>query len=215
MWGAGGHGKVVADLVRALGHAVAGFVDSDPAKLGEEAEPGGARVVVGGEALLRALDAGEPLPAGADAFALALGDNRLREACLRRLGGHALPALVHPSATVSPSALVGRGTVVFAGAVVNAAARIGDAAIVNTGAVVEHDCELGAAVHLSPRATLAGGVRVGDRAWVGAGATVIPRVEVGADAVVGAGAVVIRDVAAGQTVAGVPARPLAARAAHP
>jgi sugar O-acyltransferase (sialic acid O-acetyltransferase NeuD family) len=207
IWGGGGHGKVVADLVRAAGYRVAGFVDADAAKLGRQVEPGGGCVVMlQGDLLARVRDHGR-LPEGIDGVALAIGDNRLRLDCLARLGdGVPAPALVHPSAVVSPSASVDRGSVVFAGALVNADARIGAAVIVNTGAIVEHDCDIGDGAHLSPRATLAGQVRVGRRGWVGAGATVIQRVVLGADTIIGAGAAVIRDVEDGSTVAGVPAR---------
>jgi hypothetical protein len=39
IWGAGGHGKVVADLVRALGHELAGYVDADAGRLGRRWSP--------------------------------------------------------------------------------------------------------------------------------------------------------------------------------
>lgn len=209
VWGAGGHGRVVADLVRAVGATVVGFVDRDgPA--GEAADPG-ADGVVTSEAELRAALARGELPAGCDAVVPALGDNALRWAALQSLGGRTAPALLHPAATLSPTARVAEGSVVMAAAVVNAGARVGPAAIVNTGAVVEHDCTLGPAVHVSPGAVLAGAVKVGARAWIGAGATVIQGLSVGPDAVVGAGAVVIRDVPAGATVVGNPARPIRPR----
>jgi sugar O-acyltransferase (sialic acid O-acetyltransferase NeuD family) len=207
VWGGGGHGRVVADLVRAAGYAVAGYIDRDPARLGEVVEPGGARVVVTEADFLRGAAAGE-CANGAVGITLAVGDNRAREACLRRVPGLSAPALVHPSAFVSPSATLGRGTVVLPLAAVNAAARLGDAVVVNTAAVVEHDCVLGDAVHVSPRAVLAGGVHVGERSWIGAGAAVVQGIRVGRDAVVGAGAVVIRDVPDGMTVVGNPARPI-------
>lgn len=207
VWGGGGHGRVVADLVRAAGYAVAGFVDRDAARLGEMVEPGGGRVVADEAAFLR--EAGQGRCAnGADGVILAVGDNRARHDCLLRVSGLQAPALVHPSAVVSPSARLGRGTVVLPLAVVNAAARLGDAVIVNSAAVVEHDCVLGDAVHVSPGAVLAGGVHVGDRTWVGAGAAVIQGVRIGRDAMIGAGAVVIRDVPDGATVVGNPARPI-------
>jgi sugar O-acyltransferase (sialic acid O-acetyltransferase NeuD family) len=196
---------VVADLVRACGHQVAGYVDMDPAKRGRVVEPGGGRVLLT-EAEFTALARDGRLPAGVDAVALAIGDNRRRLACLAELNGIPAPPLQHPFSFISPSAELGRASVVFAGVVINADARLGDAVIVNSSAVVEHDCEIGDGVHLSPRATLAGGVRVGARSWVGAGATVIQRLSIGADCMVGAGATVIRDVLDGQAVVGNPAR---------
>ncbi len=54
-------------------------------------------------------------------------------------------------------------------------------------------------------------INIGRNVWIGAGALILPGVTIGADAVIGAGAVVTRDVAAGETVAGNPARPLVPR----
>lgn len=206
VWGAGGHGKVVADIVRARGDTVYGFVDSTPSKLGKQVEPGGGRVELAEDAFLAALarEPGEAWPF--DEVALGIGDNRARLERLASLRAFAVPPLVHPTAVVSAGARLGRGTVVFAGAVVNAGARIGDAVIVNTGAIVEHDCALGDGVHVSPGAVLSGGVTVGPRSWIGAGSVVIQQITIGADAIVGAGAVVIRDVPDGARVVGNPAR---------
>ena len=204
IWGAGGHGKVVADLVRATGCRVEGYIDADDAKLGSVVEPGGGRVILlQGPAQTSLPDS---LPQGVGAIALAIGNNSVRLSCLEIASTTRVPSLVHPAATVSPSAAVGRGAVVFAGAIINSGAAIGEAVILNSGAIVEHDCQLSDGVHVSPGAVLAGGVRVGKRSWIGAGATVIPGVTIGADVIVGAGAVVLHDVPDGQTVAGVPAR---------
>lgn len=56
-------------------------------------------------------------------------------------------------------------------------------------------------------------IRIGRNVWIGRGAVVLAGVEIGDGAVVGANAVVTRSVAAGQTVVGVPARPLLPRQA--
>ncbi|UIP01272.1 acetyltransferase [Halobaculum sp. CBA1158] len=53
-----------------------------------------------------------------------------------------------------------------------------------------------------------GDVVVGDRAMLGAKVTVLPGVEIGDDAQVAANSLVADDVPAGETVAGVPARPV-------
>jgi sugar O-acyltransferase (sialic acid O-acetyltransferase NeuD family) len=123
--------------------------------------------------------------------------------------GLALPALVHPSAQVAPSATLAAGIQLLPNACIGPGAQIGRCCLVNTGAVIEHDVALGDCSVVDPGAVLAGRVRVGSEVEVGSGAVIIPDVEVGDGAVVGAGAVVVRAVADGQTVVGVPARPLA------
>ena len=50
-------------------------------------------------------------------------------------------------------------------------------------------------------------VRIGSDVWIGGGAILLPGVTIGDGAVIGAGSVVTRDIAAGQMVAGNPARP--------
>jgi sugar O-acyltransferase (sialic acid O-acetyltransferase NeuD family) len=202
VYGAGGHGKVVADVVLAMGaHEIVGFVDD---------RAGAARTVLG----MPLLGGGDWLEREGDvAVALAIGSNQARKAAAERClaCGATLLTAVHPRATIAPSARLERGVVVMAGAVINPDAVVGEGAIVNTGAVVEHDVVLGPFALLSPNATTGGAARIGALAHVGLSATVLPGVSVGANVVVGAGAVVIRDVAPGESVVGVPARALVRR----
>jgi sugar O-acyltransferase (sialic acid O-acetyltransferase NeuD family) len=199
--GGGGHGKVVADLARALGHPVAGFIDADEGRIGQ---------TVLGAPVLGTMNRLEHIARAQNVTtaAVAIGDNRVRleHAVEVRRAGLTLATLVHPSATVAESATLGEGTVVCAGGRVCVEARIGRACIVNTNAVVDHECVLGEAVHICPAAALAGRVEVGDGTFVGIGASVIQCLRLGAWATVGAGAVVVRDVEANTTVVGCPAR---------
>jgi acetyltransferase-like isoleucine patch superfamily enzyme len=96
----------------------------------------------------------------------------------------------------------------MAGSVIAPEVEIGQDCIVNTNATVDHESFLESGVEISPGATLCGLVRVGVNGWVGAGATVLPRIQIGSDATVGAGAVVTKNVERGQTVVGIPAKPL-------
>ena len=203
----------MADLVTAAGHELCGFVDRDPTKVGAEVPATGAEVLYLQEEFLSLIGHGRRLPNGIDACALAIGDNPQRKRCLDILGDFDVPVLVHPTATLSPWADLGRGTVVLAHAVVNAGARIGEGSILNTGSIVEHDCVLGKAVHVSPGAILCGAVQVGECSWIGAGATISPGLTIGQYAIVGAGSTVIRDVSEHDAVVGSPAHTISPKQA--
>jgi UDP-perosamine 4-acetyltransferase len=202
VFGASGHGKVVADVARAAGHELVAFVDDDP----ERRRAGVWDLPVLGWDEVRE----GPWEGGRPFIALGIGENRARERVFGRVltEGFEVLTAVHPSAVVSPRARIGAGSVVMALVAVNPDAEVGAGAILNTGCVVEHDCRLGRFVHLSPNSALGGGVHIGDRAHLGLGAVVLPLVHLGADARIGAGAVVVKGVAAGATVVGVPARPV-------
>src|SRR5690606_24447728 len=196
--GASGHGKVVADCAELSGwESVSFFDDAWPEK-----QSNGAWPVVGDTAALLAC------VTDFDGVLVAIGNNSVRAAKLRALSeqGAVLPVLVHPAAVVSRYAVIGSGSVLFAGAVVNVDCRIGIGAIINTGATVDHDCVLGDAVHVSPGAHLAGGVCIGDRSWVGIGSAVRQLARIGSDVMVGAGAAVVAGIPDGCVVTGVPAR---------
>lgn len=194
--GAGGHGRIAVAALRASGRAVLGVLDDGPFAAGE---------LVAGAPILGPTDGLASLNRPAH---LAIGDNGKRREAAQRLSPHDWTVIIHPAATVDEGASVQPGAFIGAGAVVQVNAVIGSHAVVNTGAIVEHDCRVGGFAHLAPGARLAGGVTVGEGALVGLGACVLAGVRIGQAAVVGAGAVVIGDVAAGATVAGVPARRL-------
>lgn len=197
--GAGGHARVVISTLLQVGtkRDVIDLFDDDPDKVGRQID--GVRVL-GRVAEAERLTGRRGI--------VAIGDNRTRKEMVERLAGWEWTTVVHPEAFVDSTARLGLGTVVFAGAVIQAGARMGDHVIVNTAATVDHDCRVDDFAHLAPGVHLGGGVMVGEGALLGIGAVVVPNARVGPWSIVGAGAVVIGDVAAGSTVAGVPARNL-------
>lgn len=199
VFGAGGHGKVVADMAMESGWHVDGFVDDDPTT----ARRTDLQFPVLGDS--RWLLASAP---GAFCCVVAVGDNRMRSVITRslRLAKVEIVSIVSGFAKVSRSARIGVGTVVMPGAIINAAARLGEGVIVNSGSVVEHDVYLGDYTHVSPNATLGGAVYVGDFTHIGLGATVLPGIRVGQRSIVGAGSVAARALPDDVVAFGVPAQ---------
>jgi len=196
--GAGGHGKVIADILRCQGAALLGFLDDDPAKWGG---------TLCGLPVFGSIDSYAAY--GATGLIIGVGDIAVRKSIAQRLGDAAAGLwcnAVHPRAIVAETVRMGRGVTVSAGAILNPDVVLGDHVIVNTGATVDHDCSIDAFAHIAPGVHLAGGVQIGQETLVGVGAVVAPWYSVGDGAIVAAGSVVVTDVPGHVAVKGIPAR---------
>lgn len=150
---------------------------------------------------------------GINNFCLAVGDQFVRSNLfdMAKKAGLSCPLVVHPSAAVlTPLANLGEGTIVYPNAVVMNDCTIGRGVVINSGSQVAHDCRIGDFVNLNPNSTLGGEVSVGSRSMVGMGASIREGIDIGPESIVGMGAAVIRDVVAGNTVLGIPAKPVTA-----
>ncbi len=191
--GAGGHGKVIADIAMKNGYTNIGFVD-DRASGMCMGFP-----IVGICADMAALNDGNT------DFVIAVGNNRIRRSIAERFDV-SWAKLIHPSAQIGYGVTIGVGTVIMAGAVVNPDASIGRHCIINTAAVIEHDNMLGNYVHVSPNAALGGTVAVGECTHIGVGAAVRNNISICEDCVIGAGAAVVRNITEAGTYMGAPAK---------
>ncbi|AXI10461.1 acetyltransferase [Oceanobacillus zhaokaii] len=198
--GAGGHSKVIQDIV-AENRDIELYAIVDDAFTKTVKKEG---IIQGNTSLLDTLQKEE------FQYCLAIGNNRIRKKLFEKfcIPIEQYATLIHSSAVISKSAVVGNGTVIMPNVVVNGDSVIGNHSILNTGSVVEHDNVLGNYVHLSPNATLAGTVSIYEGTHIGAGAVVIPGMHIGRWSVIGAGGVVVADVEDNVTVVGVPARKL-------
>ncbi|HEX8524890.1 MAG TPA: hypothetical protein VF669_21745 [Tepidisphaeraceae bacterium] len=120
--------------------------------------------------------------------------------------------LVHPLASVSSRAKVGRDVLVNFGASVAGNVTIEDHVSLGPNAVVGHDTCVDRYSAVAAGAILSGGVQVERGCYIGTGATVKQQIRIGAGAIVGMGAVVTKDIEAGAVVVGNPARPMVRRA---
>ena len=198
--GAGGHAKVVIEILQAAGSTISYCVGSSDATNECLGIP-----VLKGDVWLETL-----YGRGYSRVFIGIGSNqlRLKLADLARNIGYELVNAVSPSAIISPSAKIGVGVAVMAGAVINAEAEIGDLAIINTGATIDHNCSIGQAVHIAPQSALAGTVLVNEGAFLGIGCRIIPNICIGEWSVIGAGAVVVRNIPKNVTAVGIPAKVL-------
>lgn len=187
--GAGGHGRVVADIAKACGYEKIVFLD----------------------------DADVPLISGkvsdfvkfkeGYSFIVAIGNSRIREVVQQELIENEcnVVTLIHPSSVIGSNVSFGVGTVVMAGTVINNGTIIGNGVIINTSSSVDHDNVIRDYTHISVGAHLAGTVSVGEHTWIGAGATVSNNICICEKCMVGAGAVVVKNIVKSGTYVGVPA----------
>jgi sugar O-acyltransferase (sialic acid O-acetyltransferase NeuD family) len=205
--GAGGHARVLIDILGAVGIVPTAIFDSNPLKVG--ASHCGIPIIGAQEdALMLA-----PLQS---LFVNTIGNNPLTgnagllnrkltyEAFKSR--GFNFLTIVSRDAKVSDDVSLLEGCQIVNRSLIHPNSKIGCDTIVNTGASIDHDCVVGSHTHIAPAAVLCGGVRVGDECHIGARAVVTPGVCIGDSVVVGAGAVVLSDIKPGCTVAGNPAQ---------
>jgi sugar O-acyltransferase (sialic acid O-acetyltransferase NeuD family) len=202
IYGAGGHGAVLADVLRALEMAGEpyhhiGYCDDNTTLVKSKQTA----------VLTYCLEVDLPVVEH-DCIVIAIGDNRIRKRKYDEMFalGERITTIIHPRSILGENVSIGNGAQVIAGAVINTGAIIGDDTIINTGCIIDHHTEIGDHVHIAPGSNLGGCVRVGEGALIGIGATVMPGISLGAWSTVGAGAVVNRNVGAGKTVVGVPAK---------
>ncbi|ESU20814.1 4-keto-6-deoxy-N-Acetyl-D-hexosaminyl-(Lipid carrier) aminotransferase [Flavobacterium cauense R2A-7] len=191
LYGASGHSKVIIDILKQQHVVVEAVLDDTP----KSDFICGIPVVKTSDIILDA----------EAVLVVSIGNNTFRKRIAESLNVRFYTA-IHSSAVVSPSTILGMGTVVMPNAVINAFSTLGNHCIVNSGAIVEHDCVLENYVHISPNAALAGGVSVGEGTQIGIGASVIQGIKIGKWVTVGAGAVIIEDLPDYAIVVGNPGR---------
>src|SRR2546421_7257992 len=136
VYGSGGHGKVVADILAAASeHEVIGFLDDDPKKA--EGTVGGLPVH-----LLQSNLRERARQLKFEAVALGIGDNQARASIVERCraGGVAIVQAIHPRATIARTAELGSGVVIMAGAVGEPFAPNAEGGSINTTPPGGHDC---------------------------------------------------------------------------
>ena len=185
--GAGGHAKVIAEIIEESGGTIQQIVDAN-SKITE----------LIGYRVTKEIPKGYPM-------IIAIGNNTIRKRVADENKAE-FGIAIHPSANISKRSSIENGSVVMSGVSINSGTQIGKHCIINTNASVDHDCVISDFVHISPNAALAGNVTVGEGSHIGIGSSVIQGINIGKWVTIGAGAVIIVDIPDHAVVVGVPGR---------
>jgi sugar O-acyltransferase (sialic acid O-acetyltransferase NeuD family) len=191
LFGAGGHAKVIIEILELQKKKVAGLININPEIKNLFDYP-----------VLQEI----PDSALIDSeIIICIGNNTIRNKIATQITANYNIAQ-HPSANLSVRSKIGVGSVVMASVSVNSSTVIGKHVILNTNCSVDHDCVVHDFVHISPNAALASNVEVGEGTHIGVGACVVQGIKIGKWATIGAGAVIIKDVPDYAVVVGNPGR---------
>jgi UDP-N-acetylbacillosamine N-acetyltransferase len=187
IFGATGHGEVLADIADVCGYDEIIFLDDENPKHPSLSDIGQSRDVP---------------------IALGILSNQRRSVMFQKLvsEGFKIATLIHPSAVISKSAHIGQGSVVMPGVIVNSGAYVGEGVILNSGSIIENGCKIENFAHISPSASLASNVYIAPLAHIGIGASIIQDMSVGRESIVGAGSVVVSHIPPNTVSHGVPCK---------
>jgi sugar O-acyltransferase (sialic acid O-acetyltransferase NeuD family) len=197
--GAGGHGKVVADIARSQGiwNEIIFLDDQYPNRTDVLNWPIKGKV--------------NDYPLYQNEYSnivIAIGNNKIRQELQIKCEtkGFNIPSLIHPRSNIASNVKIGFGCVIMAGVTVNIGVEIMRGTILNTNSTIDHDCCLGEFSHISPGANLAGNVQIGNMTWVGIGSNIIEGIRIGDNVIIGAGSTVVNDIEDSMVAYGTPCK---------
>jgi len=114
--------------------------------------------------------------------------------------------LIHPSASVSRTATLGRGVVIFQHVVITSNVTIGHHVIILPNTVISHDDVIGDYTCIAGGVCVSGQVRVGRSCYLGTNSTIIGNADIGDRCLIGMGSCVLRSIPPNSVVVGNPAR---------
>lgn len=199
--GAGGHAKVIADIIHKSRDNVLGFLDDTKEKGNVIIKDINLKVIGKVDECIRISKINSNVK-----FIIAIGNNQIRKQIAESYKDIEYYTAIHPSAQIALDVEIEDGTAIMANACINTSTKIGKHCIINTGAIVEHDNQIENYVHISPNGTCCGTVKVGELTHIGAGAIVKNNIRITSECVIGAGAIVVKDIIEKGTYIGVPAK---------
>lgn len=202
IFGAGGHTKVIIDIIEKENvHELVCVLDDDKNLWGTTILD---YPIKGGKNQLQTLKQEYPEIKAI----IGIGENKVREKIYNILKGEQFEfaRTIHPSAQIARNVTIGSGTVIMANTAINTDSIIGINCIINTGTTIDHENIIEDYVHLSPGVHLSGNVVIKKAVHMGTGSNVIPGITIGSYTIIGAGTTVIKDIPNNVTAVGIPAK---------
>lgn len=201
IFGASGHARVIADIIKKSNDEIVGFLDDNPEIQGKTIFD--SKIVLGDtseESVNKYLDC---------YFIIGIGSNKVRKIISEKYPNLKWYTAIHPNSIIGNDVSINEGTVIMAGTVINTGSIVGKHCIINTSSSIDHDNILEDFVHISPGSHLAGTVKVGECTWICSGVTIINNIIIGKNNIIGAGATVIKNIEEeNETFVGVPVKKL-------
>ncbi len=190
--GAGGHSKVIIDIIRELdNYNIVGIYDDNK---------------TGYFSGIKIIGKISEINNITDYFIIGIGNDKIRKKIAEEYNQLKWATLIHPKTIISKTAIINEGTVVCAGAIIQTEVIIGKHCIINTNCNIDHESTIGDYCSICPSSTICGQVKVGESSFIGANSTVIQTIEIGKECIIGAGTVVIRNIPNNSKAVGNPAR---------
>jgi sugar O-acyltransferase (sialic acid O-acetyltransferase NeuD family) len=114
--------------------------------------------------------------------------------------------VIHPKASVSPFAKVGKNTLVMSGVVLTSNCIIGDHVCILPNTVIHHDSTIGNYTLIGSNVTIAGNTSIENNCYIGSGTSVINGISIGEHSLIGMGTNVIKSIPKYSKTVGNPAR---------
>ena len=188
--GAGGHAKVIYDVLTQLEAEVIGCVSPDL----EVGSKFCNTRILGGDKVIQNFHKDEILLVNGIG-SLPYKQKRWEIALKMRNDGYKFATIIHPKAIIATEVELCEGVQIMAGVVIQAGSKISQDTIINTGVLIDHDCTIRQNCHLAPGSSLCGGVEIGSNTHIGAGAILTEYISIGSNCKIGAGSLIYKSVA--------------------
>lgn len=194
LMGAGGHAKVVLNLLRLLKHPVSGVID--PQLKQKAITEWRGLPVLGGDADVYQHSPNSVLLANGLG---SLPGKNLRQTLFEKFkeAGYTFITLVHPTAIIADGVELAEGVQIMAGCILQPDIKIAENTLINTGVQLDHDCKVGKHCHIAPGVILCGDVHLEDRCHLGPGSCVVQGLHLEQGAILGAGSTLLTNLPAG------------------